>query len=231
MIRQEYNHKWLLMENNIFIIIKKKSMKLTLELGMLIICVLLLLVLVASQYTKKSGCADDVKEGFVGVKAKINNEINEQNDIYNNKNIHSVCTIHPYWLKKWNDNKSDADYLRKYNNVITANCSDRTRYNCVKEGGRTDLLNNSGGKRNNCYWKQQIDEKDKMEAFMRGKELTKSQYSDRNKNEIRDILFTLYGSIPSTTDDYLNYCKLRQRVSNCTPGINYCKDECPEGQG
>ena len=38
-------------------------MKLTLELGVLIICVLLLLVLVASQYTKQSIC-DDVEEGF-----------------------------------------------------------------------------------------------------------------------------------------------------------------------
>ncbi len=70
-------------------------------------------------------------------------------------------------------------------------------------------------------------EKEKQKRALKHKSRLLTRDWDTAKNNKYDVkrLLTRF-SLPASSDEYKNYCTLREYVGNCKQGRNDCRDEC-----
>ena len=220
-------------------------MKLTLELGMLIICVVLLMVLVASQYTKQSKC-NDVKEGFGGLpvmnkswKRPVMNKTEKQElPVFNkwkNLNHSDKRFLSSYRIASTNPERMQEIMLRLKVNA-SKNMEDDTirRQNYCRLMASFNCDKNPYTKLTDCDQDECETMASERKKMVEAKEKTSARYDDNYEYDVilADIVAQIGGSVSDVSDDnYANYCKLRKMLNNCTTGISWCRDECGSGSG
>ena len=189
-------------------------MKLTLELGMLIICVVLLMLLVASQYTKQSKC-NDVEEGFSRINMNVLPVMNNWDDLSDDDK---------YFLSSSTSALKNIPRLRKIMSQFKVNISNHNhKLNYCRLMASFGQCNRNDCDQIEC--EKMFNERQNMVDDMQSaKIITSKEYdtiSPDNKNEIYRIVKRMRGGFASK-NNYANYCYLRARTGNCT---NWCKDD------